>query len=195
MKTYCFYPTIYSKELRMKKILSMVAIAALMTTGTYAAVPAAVDGQAVINGTVQAAAIVRIGSPVDQALDPDNNHFEASDLEMGNLPLGTDTTKDFDVYVLTNTYGKVTITFDDVQPLKHETDANALATVYDFNADTTYGAVSAAGISTGDEVVVSENGGRDNDIVGKFSVKVTTTGAQRAGIYYSVLPISVVAAL
>ena len=179
----------------MKKILSLAAIAALMTTGTYAAAPAAVDGQAVINGTVQAAAIVRIGSPVDQALDPDNNHFEASDLDMENLALNADTTKEFDVYVLTNTYGKVTMTFGDVQPLKHETDANALATVYDFNADVAFGAVSALGIATGDEVVVSENGGRDNDIVGKFSVKVTTTGAQRAGVYYSVLPITVAAVL
>ena len=179
----------------MKKILSLAAIAALMTTGTYADAPTAVDGQAVIHGTVQAAAIVRIGSSVDQALDPDNNHFQASDLDMENLALGTDTTKEFDVYVLTNTYGKVTMTFDDVQPLKHETDSSALATTYAFNADVSYGAVSDEDIATGDEVVVSENGGRDNDIVGKFSVKVTTTGAQRAGVYYSVLPISVVAAL
>jgi len=167
----------------------LAAIAALMTTGIYADNA----GTFTVNGTVDAAAVVRIGEPVTLGLTSGEGVFEDSVVTMneGNpLPLDATTSSKFDVYVLTNTLGAVTMSFTEVKPLVNTGENAALTTTYDF-VGSQPGAIDASNIAAGDLIQVSDGGPRDNEKVGELIVGVTTLAASLAGDYQAVMNMTV----
>ena len=174
----------------MKKILSMAAIAALLATGTYA------NSQTLtVNAQIEAAAIVRIGEPITLGLDTNPNEFEDSIIDMGALPLNETTSIAFDVYVLTNTLGAVTMSFTEVNPLVNPGNNVALDTTYDFVNTESLGAKDALNIAAGDLIQVSNGGPRNNVKVGELTVGAKTLAASLAGDYQAVMPMTVTASL
>lgn len=172
----------------MKKLLSIVATTALLTTGAMAGA-----GDLIVNGTIQAATEVQIGTGVAGGLTGGNN-FQESIVDMGDLALGTDNKKSFNVYVSTNTKGIVTMKFTPV-PLKTSSNMALADTKYAFTADVAQGAVSNPAISAGDEIQISNNSMKNNKVVGTLDVTATTAAAQLAGEYKATMAVTVTAAI
>lgn len=92
----------------MKKLLSIAAVAALLSTSAVA-----VPNQVELTGSILPAAQVSFGAAPTGTLTGGTFMFEGASIPFNNLVLGVDTPKEQDVYVKTNSNTGVTMTISD----------------------------------------------------------------------------------
>jgi hypothetical protein len=166
----------------MKKLLSIVAISALLTTGMNAT-----NNQLTVTGSVAPAATIHLGT-APQALTSGTGLFQDSEITFdNNLLLNTSNTQDINLFLATNTTGAVTMTITPAD-LVHSTDTNAKLTV-------SYTYTPNSGSADNDDVY--ELGGATNagTKVGVLTASVTPAAAQLAGTYSQTITVTVSAAL
>jgi hypothetical protein len=166
----------------MKKLLSIAAIAALLTTGIIA------DNELTVTGNIAPAATVHLGSS-PQALTSGTGLFQDSSITFSDdLTLATENTRSMDLYLATNTTGAV------IMSITPEDLVNSADTTAKLTVNYTY--TPTGGTADNDNEYAL--GGATNDgttKVGVLTASVTPTASQLAGSYSKVIAVSVTAAL
>jgi len=178
----------------MKKLLSIVAVVSLMSTG----VNAINSDTFTVSATIPAVASVGLGDTSALASNQLNTLNGTSTLVSGtiltliNVTLGV-TSTEFPVHLSTNTKGPVTMKLY-AYNLIHENGTTSLTTRFSYIPT---GGTETTQTATGHNVVYTLSDGtlKDNAEVGKLKITVKPRSRQLAGVYTKNIRVVIVAAL
>ena len=167
----------------MKKLLSIAAVAALLSTGAIA------DNTIGVSGTVLPSAVVAFSDASAQALGTDK--FVDGTIDIGTNEIGAFSAIDTPVFVRTNVAAGNTVTMS----ISDTTNSGALAgpgenipMVYAFGNT---GAEATITLGTAFTVATGANAG--SATVGNFKATPTVADDQLAGDYSTTLTVAIVA--
>lgn len=165
----------------MKKLLSMVAVAALMSTGVQAA-----DNEIIISGDIEAGAQVAFGAAPVGTLTGGVMLFEEATISFGTMTLGSTNTDTQAVHVNTNSQTGIKMNITGTPLTSTETGSTAtIPTTYTFNGST----VTADGTAF-DLVTTTDDGSVTR---GDFVTTAAPAANQESGAYATTLTVVIAA--
>jgi len=174
----------------MKKLLSIVAVGALMSSVLNATTNTA--GNLVVHATIKPSTLVHIGSPITGIT---TNKFEKSNLVLktaSGSAIKSTYDYNFEVYATTNTKSAVTINFTPGN-LVHNLDSNVvLPTAYKFTA-VRGKAINNKNIIRNNNVTISTASAKNNVKIGVLTITPTVSAHQLAGLYTKTINATIVA--
>jgi len=165
----------------MKKLLSIVAIGALMSTGVNAA-----NNEIIISGEIEAGAQVSFGAAPTGTLTGGTFIFEEATIDFGIMALGSSNTDTQAVHVNTNSQTGIKMNITGTDLTSRETGSTAtIPTTYTFDG----AAVTPDG--TDFELVNTTNDGTAS--VGNFVTTAAPAASQESGTYATTLAVVIAA--
>ncbi|SFV54404.1 hypothetical protein MNB_SV-12-975 [hydrothermal vent metagenome] len=162
----------------MKKLLSTVAIAALLSTSANAT-----DNEIGVTGTVEAGAVVWIGDYQNTALVGGQMVFEGNTVAIGNMALGTTTSQSMPLSVKTNSTSGVKMTISDATNNGKLADGSKTPIDVAYKLDT----LGALTLGTAQSIVTGTNDGVS--AVDTFTATATVPADQESGDYSTTLAV------
>ena len=163
----------------MKKLLSIMAIGALLTTGANAVDDNKID----VTGTVLAGAVVWIGDYADTALVGGTMVFEGNTVELGEMPLGTDSSTSMPISVKTNSTSGVKMTISDAVNEGKLADGTKTKIAMAYKLD------SLGGFTLGTAINLVDGTNDGASSIDNFTATATVPADQESGDYSTTLTV------
>ncbi len=159
----------------MKKLLSIAAISALLVTGANA-----IENEIVVQGEVQAGAVVSIGDYMGTELVGGTMVLEGTTIDLDSMPLGGDTPISLPISVRTNSTSGVKMTLTDTvnSGFLVDGDKEPIKMAYQAKGSDVELGASFELVNGTDDGTVS---------VGDFIATATVPSAQESGVYSTTL--------
>ena len=162
----------------MKKLLSIVAISALLITGA-----SATDNEILVQGEVEAGAVVALGAAPTANLVGNVFLFEGATIDLGKMALNSDTEKVIALHVKTNSNDGVKMSISD------ETNGGKLADGDKAKIDMAYKFGSSAFTVGGGALSLVDGTHDGENKAGDFIATASVDDDQESGNYATTLAV------